>query len=159
MNTLKKIFKILLGIASIFFLLFVIIGFYYSLKTGFIWLLSEIILIALFLSLTDKNQILNFKNSIRILLSILFIVLFSWGAVAFSESEKYKESIVVNKFAPSENENKVDEVKKEIPPVDYSKLIEFQKTWSDSVVKSWGGDFIVSNKLSLPDTIYFELSK
>lgn len=159
MNTLKKILKILLGIASIFFLLFVIIGFYYSLKTGIIWLSSEIILIALFLSLTDKNQILKIKNPIRILLSILFIVLFSWGAVSFSESEKYKESIVVNKTAPSENENKVDEVKTEIPPVDYSKLIEFQKTWSDSVVKSWGGDFIVSNKLSLPDTIYFELSK
>ena len=70
MGTLKKILKVLLGIASIIFLLFVIMGFYYSLKTGIIWLLSEIILIALFLSLTNKNQILNLKKPIIILLSI-----------------------------------------------------------------------------------------
>lgn len=159
MGTLKKILKVLLGIASIIFLLFVIMGFYYSLKTGIIWLLSEIILIALFLSLTNKNQILNLKKPIIILLSILFFVLFSWGAVALSESEKYKETIVVNKIAPSENLNKVDEVKTEIPPVDNTKLIEFQKTWSDSVVKSWKGKFIIASKLSLPDTISFELSK
>jgi energy-coupling factor transporter transmembrane protein EcfT len=145
MGTLKKILKVLLGIASIIFLLFVIMGFYYSLKTGIIWLLSEIILIALFLSLTNKSQILNLKKPIRILLSILFFVLFSWGAVALSESEKYKETIVVNKIAPSENLNKVDEVKTEIPPVDNTKLIEFQKTWSDSVVKSWNGQFIINN--------------
>lgn len=159
MGTLKKILKVLLGIASIIFLLFVIMGFYYSLKTGIIWLLSEIILIALFLSLTNKNQILKLKNPVRILLSILFIVLFSWGAVALSESEKYKETIVVNKNTPSENENKVDEVITEIPPVDNTELIEFQKTWSDSVVKSNNGSYILSSKLSLPDTIYFELSK
>ena len=159
MGTLKKILKVLLGIASIIFLLFVIMGFYYSMKTGIIWLLSEIILITLFLSLTNKNQILKLKNSIRFLLSILFIVLFSWGAVALSESEKYKETIVVNKITPSVNENKVDEVKTEIPPVDNTKLIEFQKTWSDSVVKSNNGSYILSSKLSLPDTIYFELSK
>lgn len=159
MGTLKKILKVLLGIASIIFLLFVIMGFYYSLKTGIIWLLSEIILIALFLSLTNKSQILNLKKPIRILLFILFFVLFSWGAVALSESEKYKETIVVNKIAPSENLNKVDEVKTEIPPVDNTKLIEFQKTWSDSVVKSWKGKFIIASKLSLPHTISFELSK
>lgn len=159
MNTSKKILKVLLCIASIFFLLFVMTGFYYSLKTGIIWLLSEIILIALFLSLTNKNQILKLKNPVRILLSILFIVLFSWGAVALSESEKYKETIVVNKNTPSENENKVDEVITEIPPVDNTELIEFQKTWSDSVVKSNNGSYILSSKLSLPDTIYFELSK
>ncbi|MET3046994.1 hypothetical protein [Flavobacterium covae] len=109
--------------------------------------------------MTNKNQILNFKKPVRILLCILFIVFFSWGAVALSESEKYKETIVVNKIAPSENENKVDEVKTEIPPVDNTKLIEFQKTWSDSVVKSNNGSYILSSKLSLPDTIYFELSK
>lgn len=38
-------------------------------------------------------------------------------------------------------------------------LIEFQKKWSDSVVKSWEGSFIINSKLSTPDTIYFELSK
>ncbi len=57
------------------------------------------------------------------------------------------------------NKITVDEVNTEMPPVDTSKLIEFQKTWSDSVVKSWDGQFIISSKLSLPDTIYFELSK
>lgn len=159
MSALKKILKVLLGIASIVFLLFVIMGFYYSLKTGMIWLLSEIILIVLFLSLTNKNQILNFKKPVRILLSMLFIVLFSWGAVALSESEKYKQTVIENKIVPSNNENKVDEVKTEIPPVNHTKLIEFQKTWSDSVVKSWNGKFIVASKLSLPDTIFFELSE
>ncbi|WP_123901229.1 hypothetical protein [Flavobacterium davisii] len=109
--------------------------------------------------MTNKNQILNLKKPIRILLSILFFVLFSWGAVALSESEKYKETIVVNKIAPSDNLNKVDEIKTEIPQVDNTKLIEFQKTWSDSVVKSWKGKFIIASKLSLPDTISFELSK
>jgi hypothetical protein len=39
------------------------------------------------------------------------------------------------------------------------KLIEFQKKWSDSVVKSNKGSYILSSKLSLPDTICFELSK
>lgn len=43
--------------------------------------------------------------------------------------------------------------------VNPEELISFQQKWSDSIVKSWEGDFIISTKLILPDTIKFELSK
>jgi hypothetical protein len=125
------------------------------------WFEDKAILVILFFILPPlgiygmiKRNTVIWKKALYIIPASFSIFLFSIFIIGafLTSNENEKNSNISNEIT-------VDEVKKEIPPVDYSKLIEFQKTWSDSVVKSWGGDFIVSNKLSLPDTIYFELSK
>jgi hypothetical protein len=165
MKIVKKILKYILGIACGFFALSIIMGFYYSWQTGIIWVFSVLFLFGLFMTFTDnfkynpKNKVA--RNGSRILLYILFIATFSWGNNILNENVDYK-----NKSKSKSNESNndsvnipVDEVIIKKPPVDVAKLIEFQKTWSDSVVKSNNGSYILSRKLSLPDTIYFELSK
>lgn len=103
-----------------------------------------------------KRNTVAWKKVLYILPASLFIFLIFIGIVG-----AFLIDTNTNKLENTNDSTNiaVDEVKTEIPPVDIDKLIEFQKTWSDSVVKSWNGQFIISKKLSLPDTINFELSK
>ncbi len=70
-----------------------------------------------------------------------------------------------NKLEKTNDSTKIviDEVKIKTPPVDIDKLIEFQKTWSDSVVKventPMNGKHLVGSKLVLPDSIFLEYSE
>ncbi|MGX1024972.1 hypothetical protein [Psychroflexus sp. MBR-150] len=60
----------------------------------------------------------------------------------------------------SKVENLAIEKQKQDATAENEKLIAFQKQWADSIVKSWEGSYIVSNKLlKNTDTIYFQLSK
>jgi hypothetical protein len=169
MKTLKNILKYVLGITSVLFLASVIMGFYYTWKTGIIWTVGVLFLFTLFLTFTDnykfnpENRIK--RNLIRVLLYVLFIASFTWGNRILNENTEYKNYLLTqkNKSNPEEKINEEKQTKEDIktvtPSIDKTKLIEFQKKWSDSVVKSWEGSFIINSKLSTTDTIYFELSK
>ena len=163
MKTLKNILKYVLGITSVLFLSSVIMGFYYTWKTGIIWTIGVLFLFTLFLTFTDnykfnsENRIK--RNLIRVLLCVLFIVSFSRGTRILNENTEYKNYLLTKENKSNSEEITKEDIKTVTPSIDKTKLIEFQKKWSDSVVKSWKGSFIVNSKLSSPDTIYFELSK
>ena len=168
MKTVKLILKYIIGIACCIFLLSIIMAFCYSWKAGLIFVLSEFFLIALFLSFTDRfatnTKIKNFKNPLRILVFILFMITANWGSSVLNSNADFIKYQNESKSKSKENSTDsinlpIEKVIQKKPPVDIDKLIEFQKTWSDSVVKSNNGSYILSSKLSLPDTIYFELSK
>ncbi|MFB9108154.1 hypothetical protein [Flavobacterium gyeonganense] len=88
-----------------------------------------------------------------------------------SDDPNYNDAILkINEIKPiidsitKEKENKSGfKIKtaptKETTKIDLTNLKEFQKKWSDSIVNSWEGSFIIRSKLLAPDTIYFELSK
>ncbi len=154
MITLKKIKIITLSIALFLFLFVVIVGFTYSWKSGLILTLSEFFLLLKLGSHLEREKSVEISKTTRNIFSILFLCTFFWGASYFPK--------VTNETKNKLVEETTKETTKKLKPIvtlNISELKEFQKTWADSVVKSWGGDFIVSNKLSLPDTIYFELSK
>ena len=168
MKTVKKILKYILGVMSGLFIISIIMAFCYSWKAGLIFVLSELFLIALFVTFREgfqvKQESKKFKNPARIFLFVLFMISANWGSSVLNSDLDYikYKSESENKSIENKSEiaNEIDEVKPEtLPEIDTSKLIEFQKTWSDSVVKSNNGSYILSSKLSLPDTIYFELSK
>lgn len=168
MKTVKIILKYILGIASCIFLLSIIMAFCYSWKAGLIFVLSELFLIVLFVTFTDGFKIeqenKKFKNPVRILFFILFIISANWGSSVLNSNVDYIKYQSESKSKTNETntdsvEVPVEKIIIKKPPVDVAKLIEFQKTWSDSVVKSNNGSYILSSKLSLPDTINFELSK
>lgn len=160
MKILKKILKFVFGISTFLFMLFTFAGFYFNWKTGVIWFLSTILLFVLFGSFLENKDTTNspkVSNPLRIVLFVLFIISFGWGAT----------------FLPKEFKNKKDEVNKETlkesvqkedskPVIDISKLKGFQKNWVDSVVSSEskvGNRHLVDSKLILPDTIYFEYTE
>ena len=163
MKTLKNILKYVLGITSVLFLSSVIMGFYYTWKTGIIWTIGVLFLFTLFLTFTDnykfnpENRIK--RNLIRVLLCVLFITSFSRGNRILNENTEYKNYLLTKENKSNSEEITKEDIKTVTPSIDKTKLIEFQKKWSDSVVKSWEGSFIINSKLSTTDTIYFELSK
>lgn len=165
MKTLKNILKYVLGITSVLFLSAVIMGFYYTWKTGIIWTVGVLFLFTLFLTFTDnykfnpENRIK--RNLIRVLLYVLFTASFSWGNSILNENTEYKNYLLTKENKSNSEEITKEDIKTVTPSIDKTKLIEFQKKWSDSILKSENieGKHLVDIRLVLPDTILFEYTE
>ena len=131
------------------------------------WFEDKALLVILFFILPPlgiygmlKRNTVTWKKAIYILPAsfsiFLFIILIIGGFYNYDNSNNKLENL------RDSTNIAVDEVKNEISPVDINKLTEFQKTWTDSIVKventPSNGYHLVGSKLVLPDTIYLEYS-
>lgn len=122
----------------------------------FFALLSSIVLLVVILA--TFNPIDYYKSGIENFNNRKYELAIKDFEKVGSKDENYKDA--VSKIVIANKKIKELSIVKE--KVDNEKLNviqDFQKTWSDSVVKSNNGSFIVGSKLSLPNTIFFELSE
>ncbi|MBX9448803.1 MAG: hypothetical protein KL787_03395 [Taibaiella sp.] len=88
MKTLKLIVKILIGISSLIYLLFALMGFAtFSWQTGIFWLIGTLLLTLLFLSLT-KIIFPKLPTAGKIVLAIVPFFLFITGGFFYSSFRK-----------------------------------------------------------------------
>lgn len=122
----------------------------------FFALLSSIVLLVVILAVF--NPIDYYKSGIENFNSCKYELAIKDFEKVGSKDENYKDA--VSKIVIANKKIKeLSIVKEKANNEKLSAIQDFQKTWSDSVVKSNNGFFIVDSKLSLPDTIFFELSE
>ena len=143
-NTKKNTLKIISLIVSIFYSIF--------------WFLM---LIGIIVSLTLGMDKINFDNGI----SNFEKQKYEKAKKDFEDVDSKSEYYVKAKAKIAEI-NKIfedEKLQKELKLAEEEKLKEkivaLRTFWSDSVVKSWNGKFIVEYKKPISDTIYFYLSK
>lgn len=152
---LKKILKVLLGLGVLLYFIFVIYGFLHSWKTGVIWLVGALLTFALFGSFLETSKNSESKpltNGTKFITAILAFIAFSWGANCLPKDLTEKKPI-------KQTESNLKTETKQLPSVDFVKLNEFQKKWSDSLIKKvWENNYFKSALFSPKfDTIYFTL--
>lgn len=143
-NTQKKTLKIIALIVSIFYSIF--------------WFLM---LIGIIVSLTIGTDKISFDNGISNFEKQQYEKAKKDFEDVDSKSEYYLKANA--KIAEINKIFEDEKLQKELKIAEEEKLKEkvvaLRTSWSDSVVKSWNGKFIVEYKKPISDTIYFYLSK